>query len=51
MQIVTSTPKEIIYKFLFFACFWSTRQQLIFGWHSGGGVVSSIGLSPCQQAK
>ena len=29
MQIVTSPPKKIM--FLFFSCFWSSRQQLSFG--------------------
>ena len=48
MQIVTSPSKEILYKFLFFTCFWSPRQQLSFGQHFGGGVVSSIGLSSGQ---
>ena len=50
MQIVTSPPKKNIYKVSFFACFWSARQQLSFGQHTGGGVVSSIDLSPRAQA-
>ena len=42
MKILTSPPKKIMYKFLFFTCFWSAEQQLSFGKHSGGGVISSI---------
>ena len=45
MQIVTSSPKKIMYKFLLFTCFWLARQQLNFGWRSGWGVISSIGLT------
>ena len=45
MEMVTSPTKKIMYKLLPFACFWSTRQQLNFVWHSGRGVVSSIGLT------
>ena len=37
MQIVTSLPKNIMYKFLFFTWFCSARRQLSFGYHSGGG--------------
>ena len=52
MKIVASPPKKIMYKFLFFACFLSAQQyQLSFGQHSGGGVVSSTGLSPRAQTK
>ena len=40
IKIVTSPPKKTMYKFLFFPLFWSTQQQLSFGWHFGGGVVS-----------
>ena len=43
MQIVTSPPKKILYKFLFFT-FLSAWQQLSFGQHSGGVSVSRIGL-------
>ena len=39
MQIVTSSPKKIMYKFLLFTCFWLARQQLNFGWRSGWGVI------------
>ena len=45
------TTKKIMYKFLFFVCFSLVKQQLSFGYHSVGGVVSSIGLSPDVQAK
>ena len=45
------TTKKIIHKFLLFACFWSARQQLKFGWYSGRGVISSIGLTSRAQAK
>ena len=45
------TTKKILHKFLSFTSFWSPRQQLSFGQHYGGVVVSSIGLSSCAQAK
>ena len=48
---ITVKNKENMYKFLFLAYFWSAREQLSFGRHSGGGVVSSIDLSPRAQAK
>ena len=50
MQIVTSSLKKIMYKFLLFVCFWSVRQQLSFVYHSDRGVVSSTGLSPRTQS-
>ena len=48
---ITVKNKENMFKFLFFAYFWSAREQLSFGRHSSGGVVSSIDLSPRAQAK
>ena len=51
MQIVTSPPKKIMFKFLFFTYFWSARQQLSFGYHSCSGDVSNIGLSLRAEAK
>ena len=52
MQISDITNKKnIMYNFLCSACFWSVWQQLSFGYYSGDGVVSSIGLSPRAQAK
>ena len=51
MKIVISSPRKIMYKFLFAACFWSAWQQLNFGQHSGGGCVSRIGWSPRAHAK
>ena len=45
MQIVTSPPKKIIYKFLFFTFLSARQQQLSFGYHSGGSAAVSIGLS------
>ena len=50
MQIVTSQPKNMN-KFLFFACFLSAQQELSFGKHSGGGIVSSTGLGLRAQTK
>ena len=29
MQIVGSPPKKVMYKFLFFTCFWSGWEQLL----------------------
>ena len=43
--------KKIMYKFSFFFCFWSARQQLNFGQHFSGDVVSSIGLIPHVQVE
>ena len=51
MKIVASPPKKIMYKFLFFTWFWSAWQQLSFGWHFGGGVVSRIDLSSHVQSR
>ena len=48
---MTSPPKNVMYKFLFFAWFLSAQHQLRFGKHSGGSVVSSTGLSPRNQTK
>ena len=48
---MTSPPKKVMYKFLFFAYFLSAQHQLRFVKHSGGGVVSSTGLSPHAQTK
>ena len=48
---MTSPPKKVMYKFLFFACFLSAQRQLRFGKHSGVGVVSSTALSPLAQTK
>ena len=48
---MTSPPKKVMYKFLFFACFLSAQHQLRFGLHSGGGVVSSTSLTSRAQTK
>ena len=48
MQIVTSPPKKIMYKFLLLTYFW---QQLNFAQHCGWGVISNIGLNSRAQAK
>ena len=50
MQTVTSPPKKNVQIFVFHLILVS-GQQLSFVYHLGGSVISSIGLSPRQQAR